>query len=145
MPQRPVREVIRNKSFVAVAPSATVREVAHLMKAHHTSAVLVTDRRHGLLGICTERDMVVRVLATDLAPERTSVDAVMTRDPVTIAPDKPFGHALHYMYEGGFRHVPVVDGMGRPLGLLAARDALDLDALQLEADLVRREEITVIL
>lgn len=145
MPQRPVSEVIRNRPFVAVGPGATVRDVAHLMKAHHTSAVLVTDRRHGLLGICTERDMVVKVLAADLSPEDTAVNAVMTHDPVTITPDRPFGHALHRMYEGGFRHVPVVDGVGRPLGLLAARDALDLDALELEADLVRREEITVIL
>lgn len=145
MSQRPVREVIRNKSFVDVPVSTTVREVAHLMKIHHTSAVLVTDSRHALLGICTERDMVVKVLAADLEPETTIMDVVMTREPVTITPDKPFGHALHYMYEGGFRHVPVVDGLGRPLGLLAARDALDLDALELEADLVRREEITVIL
>jgi CBS domain-containing protein len=49
------------------------------------------------------------------------------------------------MYEGGFRHVPVVDAGGRPLGLLVARDALSLDALQFDEELVRREEITVIL
>lgn len=145
MPQRPVSDVIRDKSFVAVTPKATVREVAHLMKTHHTSAVLVVDRRHQLLGVCTERDLAVRVLAADLPPERTEVSDVMTQDPVTIRSDMPFGHALHRMYEGGFRHVPVVDGVGRPIGLLSARDALDLDALQLEADLIRREEITVIL
>jgi CBS domain-containing protein len=49
------------------------------------------------------------------------------------------------MYEGGFRHIPVVDEDGHPLGLIAAHDALDIDGLQLEQDLVRREEITVIL
>ena len=145
MPQRPVSEVIRDKTFVSVTAKTTVREIAHLMKSHHTSAILVVDRAHHLLGICTERDLAVRVLAADLPPERTEVTAVMTRDPITIRPDMPFGHALHRMYEGGFRHVPVVDDIGRPVGLLSARDALDLDALQLEADLIRREEITVIL
>lgn len=145
MSQRPVSDVIRDKSFVSVPPSTTVREVAHLMKSRHTSAVLVVDRRHLLKGICTERDLVVHVLAADLEPATTPVAEVMTRDPITITPDKPFCHALHRMYEGGFRHVPVVDEVGRPLGLLAARDALQLDAVELEEDLVRREEITVIL
>lgn len=145
MPQRPVSEVICKKSFVQVPATTTVRQVAHLMKDRRTSAVLVTNSRHTLLGICTERDMVVRVLAVDQPPESTVVADVMTRNPVTIRPDQPFGHALHRMYEGGFRHVPVVDEFGRALGLVCARDALDLDALQLEEDLVRREEITVIL
>jgi CBS domain-containing protein len=145
MPQRPVSEVIHNRSFISIASKASVAEAARLMKAHHTSALLVTDRKHLLVGICTERDLVVDVLAEGLDPDRTEVEAVMTRNPITITPDKPFCHALHRMYEGGFRHVPVVDDMGRPLGLLAARDALNLDALELEADLVRREEITVIL
>lgn len=145
MPQRPVSEMIEGKTFVAVPPKTTVREIAHKMKAHHTTAVLVVDARHYLLGICTERDMVVKVLAADLPPETTEVAVIMTRNPVIIRPEQPFGHALHRMYEGGFRHVPVVDGLGRPVGLLSARDALDLDARELEEDLVRREEITVIL
>jgi CBS domain-containing protein len=49
------------------------------------------------------------------------------------------------MYEGGFRHVPVVDAAGHPVGLISARDALGLDAMQFEEELVRREEIAVIL
>lgn len=145
MSQRLVSEVIRNKSFVAVPPNTTVREAAHLMKAEHTSAVLVVDRRHMLKGICTERDLVVHVLAGDMDPVTTKVADVMTHDPVTISPDKPFCHALHRMYEGGFRHVPVVDAAGHPLGMLAARDALQMDAVELEEELVRREEIMVIL
>ena len=49
------------------------------------------------------------------------------------------------MYEGGYRHIPVVDRNRRPLGVVSARDALALDALDFGAELVRREEITVIL
>ena len=54
----------------------------------------------------------------------------MIRDVRTIHRDKPFGHALHLMYEGGFRHIPVVDDTGHPVGLLAAHDALDLDGFR---------------
>lgn len=49
------------------------------------------------------------------------------------------------MFENGVRHVPVVDADRRPLGVVTARDALALDALDFGSELVRREEITVIL
>ena len=145
MPTRPVHVVIKDQDCVTVSGNTHIRRVAALMKQHHTSAVLVTDphRKH-LLGICTERDIVCRVIAAGKDPESLAVKAIMTTDPQCIAPDRPFGHALHMMYEGGFRHVPVVED-GHPVGMLSAKDALDSDALQLESELVRREEITVIL
>lgn len=144
MPNRLVSEVIGRRAFPTASMSTTVREAAIIMKEWHSSAILVV--RNGLLeGICTERDIVFRVVAGSCDPAQTTVGEVMTRDVQTIGPEKPFGHALHMMYEGGFRHLPVVDRAGRPLGLLAAHDALDIDGLQMEQDLVRREEITVIL
>jgi CBS domain-containing protein len=114
------------------------------MKQSHSSAVLIVEKKV-LAGICSERDIVIGAVAAGLDPDATQVGAIMSRKVQTITPDKPFGHALHLMYEGGFRHIPVVDEDGHPLGLIAAHDALDIDGLQLEQDLVRREEITVIL
>lgn len=145
MHNRQVSEVIKGSSFVSALDTTTVREAAALMKKNHTSAVLVIDKKKHLLGICTERDVVTGVVAEGLDPDQVRVAEVMTEEPRTISPDKPFGHALHLMYEGGFRHVPVVDSVGRPIGLLSARDALNIDARQFEQELVKREEITVIL
>lgn len=145
MPNRLISEVIADRKFVAVTSKASVREAAKLMKVQHTSAVLVIDRKEVLVGICTERDIVFNVVAAARDPDHTHVDSVMTEQPVTIGPNKPLGHALHMMFEGRFRHVPVVDSAGRPVGILTAHDALDSDALDFEKDLVRREEITVIL
>lgn len=145
MPTRPVHVVIKGQDCVTVSGETHVRRVAELMKHHHTSAVLVTDpHRNHLLGICTERDIVFGVVAAKKDPETLAVKAIMTTNPQCISPDKPFGHALHMMFEGGFRHVPVVEG-GRPVGILSAKDALGSDALQFEAELIQREEITVIL
>jgi CBS domain-containing protein len=145
MPNRPVGDVIQNQDFVCVPGDTTVRRVAELMKSHHTSAVLVTDVHDKTLrGICTERDVVFDVVAAGLDPERVQAEAIMTVDPQTISSDRPFGHALHLMYEGGFRHVPVLEN-GRPVGMLTAKDALGSEALQFEMELIRREEITVIL
>ena len=45
------------------------------------------------------------------------------------------------MADGGFRHVPVVDDNGTPLGMVSARDALGQDMLELEKEMKRREEL----
>lgn len=144
MPNRRVSEVIGQRPFPTINASATVRSAAIVMKEWHSSAIIVTEKE-SLIGICTERDIVFRAIAAGCAPETTTLDVIMTRDVQTIHRDKPFGHALHLMYEGGFRHLPVIDDRGLPVGLLAAHDAIDSDGLQLEQELVRREEITVIL
>jgi CBS domain-containing protein len=144
MPYRPIREVIGHRPFPTVSPSSTIRNSSIIMREMKSSAALVVAKGK-LLGIVTERDIVFRVVAMGLDPAATSVESIMTTQVQTIHQDKPFGHALHMMYEGGFRHMPVVDDGGKPVGLLAAHDALDIDGLQLGHDLVRREEISVIL
>jgi predicted transcriptional regulator len=68
----------------------------------------------------------------------------MTENPRTIAPDRPFGHALHLMHEGEFRDVPVVEN-GRPVGIVSARDALGPDLRQFISDLDQRTHIGEIL
>lgn len=144
MPYRPIHQVIGQRPFPTVSPGSTIRNSSIIMREMKSSAVLVVGKGK-LLGILTERDIVFRVVAMGLDPAATSVETIMTTQVQTIHEDKPFGHALHLMYEGGFRHMPVVDDGGTPVGLLAAHDALDIDGLQLEHDLVRREEISVIL
>ena len=144
MPHRPISSVIQGKGFVAVPVGTSVRDAAWLMKEKHATAVLVVRNEH-LVGICTERDIVLGVVAEDHSPDQIAVDEIMTARPRTITPNKPFGHALHIMFEGGFRHLPVVDQHGMPVGLLSARDALSIDAVDFSDELLRREEIAVIL
>jgi CBS domain-containing protein len=113
------------------------------MKRSQVGAIIVVERGR-LAGIFTERDALFRVIAEGRDPQATRLADVMTRDPQTIAPDKPLGHALHMMYEGRFRHVPVVEH-GKPLGIVSARDALGPELLEFEAELVKREHIREIL
>ncbi|MEY4591212.1 MAG: hypothetical protein RIR18_107 [Pseudomonadota bacterium] len=144
MPNRQVSEVIGNRSFPIVNQNTSVRDVSVIMREWKSSAALVMDKQ-SLLGICTERDIVFKAIALGNDPAETSVVSIMTRNVQTIHKDKPFGHALHLMYEGGFRHIPVVDDNGVPIGLISSQDALDIDRIEMANDLVRREEITVIL
>ena len=143
MSNRPIRDIIRDQKLCVAAPGTRVTEAAALMKNGNLGAVLVVDQGR-LVGIFTERDAVFRVLAEGLDPEATQLDEVMTHAPRTIGPDRPFGHALHVMFEGGFRHVPVVEN-GELLGIVSQRDALGADLAQFESDVQEREHIAEIL
>ena len=143
MSNRPIRDIIRNQKLCVATPGTRVAEAAALMKNGNLGAVLVVNAGQ-FVGIFTERDAVFRVLAEGLDPEATRLDEVMTHAPRTIGPDRPFGHALHLMFEGGFRHVPVVD-KGELVGIVSARDALGSDLAQFETDVLEREHITEIL
>jgi CBS domain-containing protein len=141
--ERPVRSIIEDQKPVTAGAEVTVADAARLMKEQRVGAILVLAEGR-LAGIFTERDALFRVIAEGRDPAATRVGEVMTVNPRTIAPDRPFGHALHLMYEGGFRHVPVVD-RGRPLGVVSARDALGPDLQQFIADLDKRSHIGEIL
>jgi len=141
--QRAIRSIIEDQKPVTATAELTVCAAARLMKQHRVGAILVVEGER-LAGIFTERDALFRVLAENRDPAVTRIGEVMTANPRTIEPDRPFGHALHLMYEGEFRHVPVVD-QGRPLGMVSARDALGPDLREFVADLDARAHIGEIL
>ena len=141
--ERAVRAIIEDQRPVTAAADMTVASASRLMKQRRVGAILVLDKGR-LAGIFTERDALFRVIAEGRSPEATKLAEVMTPDPRTIGPDRPFGHALHLMYEGEFRHVPVVEN-GRPLGIVSARDALGPDLQQFVSDLDKRAHIGEIL
>ena len=143
MPNRPIREIIRRGKLITAVEGTTVSEAARLMTAAKVGAILVM-KKDRLAGIFTERDALTRVLAEGLDPMHTKLSRVMTRDPDTIAPDKPFGHALIMMYDHGYRHMPVVED-GKPIGIVSMRDAAPPELSQLEVDVEQREHITEIL
>jgi CBS domain-containing protein len=140
---RPVRSIIENQAAVTATAGMTVAAAARLMKGKRIGAILVVERGR-LAGIFTERDALFRVIAEGRDPAITKLAEVMTENPRTIAPDRPFGHALHLMHEGEFRHVPVVEN-GRPVGIVSARDALGPDLRQFISDLDQRTHIGEIL
>ena len=139
MPQRPIHSIVEKRKVFVAPLTTTVFDAARLMKRHHVGAVMVVDGEK-LAGIFTERDALFRVIAEGRNPKTTRLNEVMTTHPQTIGPDKPFAHALLMMYEGGFRHVPIVRN-GRPLGMVSARDALGLEVEEFESELQRRERI----
>jgi CBS domain-containing protein len=143
MPNRTVREIVAKRKVVSAPSKTTVSQAARLMEDNEVGALLVMEKGR-LVGIFTERDALFRVLAAGRDPRTTPLSDVMTRDPQSIHPDKAFGHAMLMMYEGGFRHVPVVE-KGHPLGVVSTRDALGPELQEFESQLSNREHIREIL
>lgn len=134
---RPLRSLVAGQGPLTVSGSAFVPEAARLMRDRNVGAVMVMEGTQ-LAGVFTERDALFRVLAAGRDPAGTPVSAVMTKNPQTIHPDKPFVEALRMMLEGGFRNVPVVED-GEVLGMVSVRDALDLEVYEARQDLTQRD------
>ncbi len=144
MPNRTLRQVVQGQTVVSAPADTTVRAAAITMARHKIGAILVVDDQGRLAGLFTERDVLNRVVAQGLDPDSTQLSTVMTAELQTASPDKPLAHALHMMFEGGFRHVPVVED-GRPVGMVSARNALGLEIQQFEKELADRDHIAEIL
>ncbi len=140
MPRRLISEIIAGRTLVTATKDMTVRDACRLMVEKKIGAVLVVEKGR-IAGIFTERDALTKVLAASLDPDKTTVAKVMVADLQTIRAAQPLAYALHMMAEGGFRHVPVVDDNGLPLGMVSARDALGQDMLELEREIKRQEEL----
>jgi CBS domain-containing protein len=140
MPKRQIGSIIAGRGLVSAARDMSVRAACALMAENHIGALAVVENGR-IAGIFTERDALNKVLAGGLDPDATALEAVMVANPQTISADRPLAHALHMMADGGFRHVPVVDAQGAPLGMVSARDALGEDMVDLERDLRRRDEL----
>ena len=143
MPYRSIRAIIGEREVATAPGTTTVKDAANLLKARRVGAVAVVEDEK-LIGIFTERDALFRVVAEGRDPQTTRLADVMTRDPQSIHPDKPFPDALRIMYEGRFRHVPVVED-GRPVGMISARDALGPELEDFVYELLQREQATDIL
>jgi CBS domain-containing protein len=122
--QRMIREPIRYlepRRPLSLAPAATVREAIRVMREHRIGCVLVVEEER-LVGIITERDLLLKVEDADLG---RPIQALMTPDPEVLTLDDPIVYALNKMSVGGFRHVPLVDDARRPVGIVSVKDIID--------------------
>jgi len=124
MTERTVFQSMPRRLLVSLGPGATVREAACRMTQANCGSVLIVDAASALLGILTERDLMTRVLAKSVDPDKTPVSSVMTPHPQCIAPETKVADAVVIMIERGFRHLPVIGEGKQILGVFSVRDAL---------------------
>lgn len=121
----------------------SVSKAAQLMAHEDVGSIPVVDQTQSmmLVGIVTDRDLTIKVLAENRSPETTRVEDVMTTSLVTCYSDNDISEALELMSEHQVRRIPVIDHEGKIVGIIAQADiALRAEDEQKTAEVV--EEIS---
>ena len=137
--------LVCNHNVATIGKSLGIAEAARLMREQHVGNLIVVETRGSAsvpVGILTDRDIVVGVIAKRVAPDSVTVADAMTRDLLTIREDASLEFALREMRRCGVRRAPVVRANGDLVGVVAMDDVIEYLALQLSrlADLIRLEQ-----
>ncbi|OGA60857.1 MAG: hypothetical protein A3G81_24075 [Betaproteobacteria bacterium RIFCSPLOWO2_12_FULL_65_14] len=121
---------ICSRDVVFVARNESCAQAARLMREHHVGSLVVVQRddRRIPVGMLTDRDLAVGVMALGLDPEKTIAEAAMRPDVVVAREDEGIGRAIALMRNRGVRRLPVVNEAGELVGILAADDLIELFA-----------------
>lgn len=114
------------RPVVSATAAVPLVDVAKLMRSRHVGSVVVVDPfgTQKPVGILTDRDIVVEVLAAGIDPATVCAGDIMTAAPVIASRDEDAMWALKTMRDRGIRRLPVVDGNGALYGLLALDDLM---------------------
>ncbi len=103
-----------------IQQSVSAQEAAEIMALFNIGALPVCDGDR-VVGIVTDRDLVVQCMATHRSPKAVEVLSIMSKDPIVVAPSYPVEEVAHLMGQHGVHRVPVVQD-GRTVGMLSADD-----------------------
>jgi CBS domain-containing protein len=115
---------VMTENLVYSSPEDTVSHVAQLMKKEDIGPVLIVDNEDSkrLVGIVTDRDLALKVVAEGRDPQTTKVEEVMTRKVITCRADDDVENAMKAMAQYQLRRIPVVDKDDRLVGIISQAD-----------------------
>lgn len=137
---------ICNRDVVAVTRETTAAAAAQLMRQHHIGALVVCEQMNGKhrmpVGIVTDRDIVVEVVAPELRADTITVGDIMREELVTMRESEGVVPTLEVMRFKGVRRLPIVGADGQLVGIVSVDDLLGVLAEELGdiAKLVAREQ-----
>jgi CBS domain-containing protein len=123
-----IRDVM-NKNVVMAGPEITVKEAARIMSKFHIGSLIILKNKK-IIGIITERDILASV-AQGKDAELTTVEEIMTKNVITIAPDKTIEDAISLMTEHNIKKLPVVD-VDELVGIITASDIITVEPKLIE-------------
>lgn len=116
--------ILEPKAPVAVRPETPIGDVLRQMSGASVGCVMVVDEQDTLLGIFSERDVLMRINVDAAAMAQRPIASVMTARPETLRLKDKIAYALHRMDVGGYRHIPILDDADRLVGVISIRDIL---------------------
>ena len=118
-----------NREVVFVTKTDSIREAVYLMRKHHVGTVVVVEEQNTTpvpVGILTDRDIVIEILAQDIDVDSVSIADVMSMDLVTVGEATKLLDAVSIMRSKGIRRLPVVNSDGGMVGILTVDDVIEL-------------------
>ncbi len=117
-------EEVMTKNPICCLPDDNVGKVAEMMKKTNIGSIPVVENEQSrkLVGIVTDRDLAIKIVAEGRDAKSTKVEAVMTHKVVTCHPDDELQKALEAMSEHQLRRIPIVDNNNKILGIIAQAD-----------------------
>jgi CBS domain-containing protein len=128
-----VRDLM-TKDPMCVSPSQSLAEAARILRDEDVGSLPVCEDDR-VIGIVTDRDIVIRAVADGSDPRTTSVADVASREVQTVDPDENLDDALKVMASNQVRRLPVVEN-GRLVGVLAQADIAEADSGKMTGQLV---------
>jgi CBS domain-containing protein len=131
---------VMTKDLIYASPQDTIVEVAQLMKKEDIGPVLIVDddETKTLVGIVTDRDLVLKVIAEGHDPKTTRVEEAMSKKLVTCRADDDVDVAMKAMAQFQLRRIPVVDDANRLVGIISQADiATRVDEPEKTAEVVK--------
>lgn len=113
---------IMTKTLIAGTTATTLVGAASLMQNHDFGALPILDSDNKLIGLITDRDIVVHAIASNLDPAETPVDEIMSEDLITCRQSDEIEVALQRMREAQIRRIPVVDEHNHMVGIISQAD-----------------------
>jgi CBS domain-containing protein len=120
---------ICSREVVFAQRNDSVAHAARLMREHHVGSVVVVDERDARrfpVGVLTDRDIAIGVVALGADAGKISVEGVMPAEVVCVRDSDGLGRAVALMRAQGVRRLPVIDAGGALVGVLSADDVLDV-------------------
>lgn len=134
-----------NREVVVMTPAGTVREAARVMRDEHVGDVVVVDEAGGVrrpVGIVTDRDLVIEVVARDGDPDEITLADLVAGELVCAGESDDLWDTLKNMRDRGVRRVPIAAADGGLVGIITLDDYVDLLAEEMDdlVVLIRREQ-----
>jgi CBS domain-containing protein len=134
-----------NRETIIVRKQDSITEAAKLMRQHHVGCLVVVEENASgtpaPIGIVTDRDLVIEILAEEVNPEEVTIGDIMSSELVTAHENDRLWDTLQRMRIKGVRRIPVIDQHGALKGILTSDDLLEVLAGELGemAKLINRE------
>jgi CBS domain-containing protein len=116
-------DVVNQPPLVLETTTSLARTIEAMQREHRGCALIVDAGT--LVGVFTERDVLMKIAGRQIDLERTEVSTYMTREPLTLPADSTVAFALNKMVLEGFRHIPLTDDDGRPIGVVSMRNLIE--------------------